>query len=83
MPRYKKKYSLPQAITVPQPCPEEKTDYFRMKDGKKEVGVSFWTLYGLYQHGELRATSLTPGGALYLKRSDFDEMWKRKLAVAA
>jgi hypothetical protein len=36
-------------------------------------------LYGLYQRGELRAASLTPGGALYVKRSDFDLMWQKKL----
>jgi hypothetical protein len=80
MPRLKKKWMTPQPVAAPtKPCADSKTDYFRMRDGKKEVGVPFWTLYGLYQRGELRAASLTPGGALYVKRSDFDLMWQKKL----
>jgi len=75
---------IPQPVVPPKmPCPDAKTDYFRMKDGKKEVGVPFWTLYGLYQRGELRAASFTPGGALYVRRSDFDSMWVKKLEAVA
>jgi hypothetical protein len=80
MPRPKRKWLLtasekkPTITSIAAP-----TKYFRMKDGKAEVGVPFWTLYGLYQRGELRAASLTPGGALYVARSDFDLLWKKKV----
>lgn len=58
--------------------PKVSNPYFRMRDGKKEAGIPFWTLYKLYQRGELLAAPLTPGGALYVKRSDFDALWKKK-----
>ncbi|HEV2194054.1 MAG TPA: hypothetical protein VGR55_00590 [Candidatus Acidoferrum sp.] len=84
MPRLKRKWMVPQAERPASAAPVVTTSlpYFRMKDGKATVGVPFWTLYGLYKRGELRAAPLTTGGggALYVKRSDFDELWKRKLA---
>jgi hypothetical protein len=51
-----------------------------MKDGKTEVGVPFWTLYGLYERGELRAVQFTPRGALYVSRADFDALFASKLS---
>ena len=53
--------------------------YFRMRDGKNEVGIPYWTLYGLYERGELQAVSFTPEGALYVARVDLDALFKKKL----
>lgn len=80
MPRLKKKWMVPQpAVAAPTHVQKSSTPYFRMRDGKTQVGVPFWTLYKLYQRGELRAAPLTAGGALYVKRSDFDNLWRKKL----
>lgn len=79
MPRLKRKWMLPQAAPSPVQPVKPLTPYFRMRDGKSEVGVPFHTLYKLYQAGELRAAPLIAGGALYVKRTDFDAMWEKKL----
>lgn len=79
MPRLKKKWMQQQQQPTPvMEIVKSPTPYFRMRDGKKEAGMPFWTLYKLYQRGELLAAPLTPGGALYVKRSDFDALWKKK-----
>ncbi len=81
MPRLKKKYMQPQLISPVSASVTAPTAYFQMRKGKKEVGVPFWTLYKLYQDGELPAAPLTSGkrATLYVRRSDFDALWEKKL----
>ena len=81
MPRLKKKWMQQQQPAPPSVIVKSLTPYFRMKDGKSEAGIPFWTLYKLYQRGELHAAPLTPGGALYVKRSDLDALWRRRLEI--
>jgi hypothetical protein len=59
------------------------TPYFKMRDGQRELGVSFSVLYDLYRKGKLPAQALHPGGALYVARADFDAMWEKKMKERA